>query len=147
MKRRIVDHTWSREIEPVDALVLGCVDRRFKGWRRLFGEYMSFTMSFPLTIPGGVKDLVCPKDPRDTEHLLETIALLIQHYPNIKLVGMAHNGCLACGQCDDPNYYEDMLLKAGRLLQRRFPGQERFLVYLEFDGGISLVEEEVCVTA
>jgi len=147
MRRKIIDYTWSRRIEPVEALVLGCVDRDLKGWRGMFGEYMGFSMSIPITIPGGIKDLVHPMYQGDREYLLRKIALLVKHNPNIKLIGMAHNECLDCNRRNDPDYYEDMLLQAGKLLQRRFPGQERFLVYLEFDGGISLVEEDVPVMA
>ena len=142
MRRTIVKRTWSRDRVEVDALVLGCVERRLKGWRELFGKYMGFSMSIPVIIPGGVKDLVHPNHPRDTEHIVEKIALMVKHYPNLKLVVMAHDECLDCDQCNDPAYYEDMLLKAGKLLQKRFPGQERFLVFVEFDGGINLVEAD-----
>jgi hypothetical protein len=108
---------------------------------------MGFSTSVRLTIPGGIKDLVYPKYLGDREYLLRKIGLLVQHNPNIKLIGMAHNECLDCDRLNDPDYYEDMLIQAGRLLQRRFPGQERHLVYLEFDGGVSLVEDEMCLTA
>jgi hypothetical protein len=142
--KKIITHDWSRNREPVDTLTLGCLDRRFKGWRKLFGELMGFNMSFPLTLPGGVKDLVYPKHPRDAEHLLEKISLLIHHYPNLKLVLMGHEECLDCAQCSDPTFYEDMLQQAGNLLRERFPKQETFLVFVAFDG-IYLVEQAVCM--
>jgi hypothetical protein len=141
VRRKIVDRVWSRGRVEADVLSLGCVDLRVEDWQESLGRYMGFSKFLPITIPGGVKDLVYPKDPRDAEHLLEIIDLIVSHYPKIRLVGMAHNECLACDHRADPDFYEDILLKARRIFQRRFPAQERFLVYLDFDGGMSLVEE------
>jgi hypothetical protein len=137
---RILDHNWPRESQVIETLVLGCLDRRFKGWRGMFGKHMNFPMSLPITIPGGAKDLVYPNHPRDTEHLLEKIELFGPALKN--LVVMAHSGCKDCGERTDPVFYEEMLRRADERLRERFPNKEIFLVFLDFDG-IYLVEQEI----
>jgi hypothetical protein len=138
--RKIIEWNWSREREVVPALLLGCFDRRFRTWRGRFGELMGFDTNYPITIPGGAKDLVMPKHPRDAEYLLEKIALLSDQY---KMLGvMVHSGCLECDERTDPAFYEDLLHRAGVKLRQHFPRHEILLIYADFNG-LYLIDEDV----
>lgn len=121
-------------------MLYGCLDRRFRSWRGRYCELMDLEAAYPFLIPGGPKDLVYPKHPRDAEYLLEKLALLSDEY---KILGvMAHNKCVACGECEDPDFYKDMLKKAGAIIKRAIPKVETALIFANFDG-LYIVEEEV----
>lgn len=102
-------------------------------------------MSIPITIPGGIKDLVDPKDPRDRESLLEKIDVVISGVKRIR--ARMHNECKACGSRNDLDYYEDMLLRAGEVLKERFPEVEVVLVIIDFDGFYLVRENEASMDA
>jgi ferredoxin len=102
-------------------------------------------MSIPITIPGGAKDLADPVDPRDRESLLEKIAIFGSDITTIR--ARMHNDCVACGRCSDVAHYEAMLLKAGAVLEERFPGVEVILIFVDFDGFYLVEKDEVLVEA
>jgi len=139
-RRKILAHESPRHHDPISTIDIGCSDRRIKGSRGLLGVYMECEMAIPITIPGAIKDLVNPKDPRDRESLLEKIALFGDDIKTIR--ARMHNECKACGGRQDLDYYEAMLLEARNVLRARFPGVEIVLVIVDFDA-FYLVEDEV----
>jgi hypothetical protein len=102
-------------------------------------------MAIPITRPGAIKNLVDPKDPRDRESFFEDIEVFGSDIRVIRV--RMHNGCKACAGCMDLDYYEDMLVRGGRLLQARFPGVEIILVIVDFDGYYLVQEDEALVGA
>ena len=139
-RRKILEHEFPRHPSAVDTIDIGCSDRRIKGSRGVLGEFVGCGMSIPITIPGGIKDLVDPKDPRDRESLLEKIAVVSHGIKKIR--ARMHNECKACGGCQDLDYYEDMLHKAGAVLKARFTGVEIVLFIVDFDGFYLVWEDE-----
>lgn len=138
--RKIVDRNWPRESEKIPLLLFGCFDRRFRGWRGDFAEWMGLDGNYPIILPGGPKDLVDPKHPRDAEYLIEKIVFLSAEY---KVIGiMAHNQCLACDRIDDPAYYECLLITAGDVLRAALPGKTIILIFANFDGLYIVGEDE-----
>jgi hypothetical protein len=98
-------------------------------------------MALPITRPGGIKTLVDPKDPRDRECFFEDIDVFGN---GIKVIRVRmHNECRACGECQDLDYYEDILIKGGRLLKARYPKVKILLMIIDFDGYYLVEEDEV----
>jgi hypothetical protein len=140
-RRKILEHESPRHHHPVSTIDIGCSDRRIKGSRGLLGAHMDCEMAIPITIPGAIKDLVSPKDPRDRESLLEKIELFGDDIKTIR--ARMHNECKACGGCQNLDYYEAMLLEARKVLMERFPRVEIILVIIDFDGFYLVEEDEV----
>ena len=130
--RKIVDGRWSSDLDVISTLVFGCVDRGIRGWRGCLGEEMGFETAYPFLIPGGIKDLVVPKEPRDREHLLEMIGSMNQRIRCI--VVMAHNGCSFFDQRTDKSSHQEMLRDATTILRDHFPRLEIIPVFVDFDG-------------
>lgn len=144
-RRKILEHEWPRSISPVSTIDIGCSDRRIRGSRGLLGECMGSEMSIPITIPGGIRDLVDPRHPRDRECLLEKIEIFGDAINTIR--ARMHNECRACGSSSDLNYYENMLLEAGVVLQDRFPRAAIILVIVDFDACYLVERSDVLVEA
>jgi hypothetical protein len=144
-RRKILERDFPRVHNPVSTVDIGCSDRRIKGSRGLVGECVGDDEAIPITIPGGIKDLVDPKDPRDRECLLEKIALFAHDL--MKIRARMHNECVACGRQQDLDYYEDMLLKAGVVLRGRFPWVEVVLVIVDFDACYLVEKDDALVGA
>jgi hypothetical protein len=122
---------WPREITKNDAVIFGCVDRRFRGWKGKIGKHFGLDMSYPILIPGGPKDLVY-EDPIIVRYLIKKIGLLVPHIRK-ELFLVMHNECLACGESKDIEYYKDTLRKAGALLSIHFPELPIRLIFLDFN--------------
>jgi hypothetical protein len=137
--RKLVDHVSKQEPYTNRAAILGCPDRRFRGWRRKLERLRGIEMSDPILIPGGAKALAIPTHPRDVQFILEGVELLRSHGFS-SLFCMAHNQCAACDQRTDRAFYEAMLLRAGNILRDRFPTLEVIPIFVDFDG-IYLVEK------
>jgi len=115
------------------AAFLRCSDQRFEDAQRAFEATIGLQMADPIVLPGGVKNLVTPKDPRDREFILEQIELLKGH-GFTPLYAMAHNECAACNGNTDRAFYEEMLKAAGEIIRVRIPGLEIRLIFADFDG-------------
>jgi len=124
------------------AAILWCSDRRFESLRLAFEASIGLMMSDPIIIPGGVKNLVMPKHPRDAEFIMEQIELLRSH-GFTRLYAMAHRGCAACHKNMRKAFYVELLFKADEILRARFKDLEILPVFADFDGVYVL--EEHCV--
>ena len=136
------------QVGEIPAAVLTCSDLRLKGVRGKLASFHGIPMLDRIVIPGGVKSLVLPEHPRDSEFILRQIEILYVHHSFTKLYTMAHVDCAACNGNRDPAYYENLLVEAGKILRIRFPLLEIVMVFVGFDG-VHLVEsaEELLVTA
>lgn len=112
---------------------LWCPDQRFEDVRHAFAKAGNFTKPDPILIPGGVKALVAPKDPRDREFILEQIEVLMGH-GFTTLYAMAHMNCAACGGNTDRAFYEEMLKTAGEIIRARIPNLNVRLIFADYDG-------------
>jgi len=136
--RKIFDYASPRAHYHNEQAFLWCSDQRFEGVHRAFMSNHWFQNADPIIIPGGVKNLVTPKFPRDTDFILEQIELLMGHGFR-ELYAMAHNDCAACGGNTDPAYYEDLLRSAAEVIRARISGLKVYPIYAAFDG-LYLVE-------
>jgi hypothetical protein len=142
-RKKILENYSPRHIDPITTIDIGCSDRRIKGSRGVLGEFTGCDMAIPITRPGGIKNLVDPKDPRDRECFFEDIEVFGDCIKVIRV--RAHNECKACAGCMNLDYYEDMLIRGGRLLKERFPKVEVILVIVDFDGYYLIEEDESLV--
>lgn len=140
-RKKMTSDKFPRHHDVVDTIDIGCSDRRIRGSRGILGRFMGCTMATPITIPGAAKDLVTPKYPRDREFLLEKIELVIKGVKKIRV--RMHTECKGCNERTDLDYYENVLIEAGRVLKERFPWIEVILVIVDFEGLYLVREDQV----
>ncbi|MGC9599517.1 MAG: hypothetical protein ABSE18_03990 [Minisyncoccia bacterium] len=131
--KKIFDYRSPSEHYHNSEAFLWCCDQRFEEVRHTFAQAGTFHMPDPILVPGGVKPLVTPKEPRDREFVLEQIEVLMGH-GFTTLYAMAHMNCAACDGNNDRAFYEDMLKKAGEIIRNRIPGLNVRLIFADFDG-------------
>lgn len=144
-RRKIWERESPRHIDPITTIDIGCSDRRIAGSRGQSGVLTKCDMAIPITRPGGIKNLVYPKHPRDRECFFEDIEVFGNGITVIRV--RAHNDCKACDECQDLDYYENMLIEGGRLLKARYPKVEVILIIVDFDGYYLVEEDEALVGA
>lgn len=112
---------------------LWCSDRRFRDVRRAFEEHEGMVMADPIIIPGGVRSLVEPRNPRDREFILEMIELLKGH-GFTTFFPMAHDECAACDGRTDRAYYESLLVRSKSIITERIPDLAVRPLFADFEG-------------
>lgn len=137
--QKIFDLATPRASYTNHAAILWCSDRRFEHLRLSFEASIGLVMADPIIVPGGVKNLVTPKHPRDAEFIMEQIELL-QSHGFTKLYAMAHRGCAACEGNVRKAFYVDLLIKSNAILRGRFPKLEIVPLFADFDG-VHMLEE------
>lgn len=131
--KKIFDYPSPQEHYRNHEAFLWCSDQRFEGVRHAFAKAGNFQMSDPILLPGGVKPLVIPDNPRDREFVLEQIKVLMEH-GFTTLYAMAHMNCAACDGNTSRAFYEDMLKKAGEIIRNAIPNLKVRLIFADFDG-------------
>jgi hypothetical protein len=129
-------------IEPVLAIAVRCIDRRFREeiTNYLRDRYGKFGFYDPAHA-GGIQYLASD-DSEEHHYALVNIHLVLEHYPNAEIVLINHEDCLAYGGSENFKndtqkefaFHTEELAKAENLLRATFPNTKIVKVFFTFNG-------------